>query len=67
MKSKPFMEFASSHFIATIVGATYQCFIVDCNAAFRIAASTSLNLLLVIVFPALIRRKYLDFGWDLFD
>ena len=52
MRSRLFLEFISSQFIATIVGAIYQCSIVDCNAVFRSAASTSLNLLLVTVFSA---------------
>ena len=52
MKSRQFLEFVSSQFIATTVGVIYQCSIVDCNAVFRSAASTSLNLLLVIVFSA---------------
>ena len=51
MKSRQFLEFVSSQFIATVVGVIYQCSIVDCNAVFRSAASTSLNLLLVTVFP----------------
>ena len=38
-------------FIATAVGAIYQCSIVDCNAVFKSTASTSFNLLLVMVFP----------------
>ena len=52
MKSRQFLEFVSSHFIATAVGIIYQCSIVDCNVVFRSAVSTSLNLLLVTVFPA---------------
>ena len=52
MKSRLFLEVVSSQFIATAVGVIYQCSIVDCNAVFRSVASTSLNLLLVIVFPA---------------
>ena len=52
MKSRLFLEIVSSHFIATAVGVIYQCSIVNCNAVFRSAASTSLNLLLVTVFPA---------------
>ena len=52
MKSRLFLEVVSSQFIATEVGVIYQCSIVDCNAIFRSAASTSLNLLLVTVFPA---------------
>ena len=52
MKYRLFLEIVSSQFIATTMGAIYQCSIVDCNAVFRSAASTSLNLLLVIVFPA---------------
>ena len=67
MKSRQFLEFVSSQFIATIVGIIDQCSIVYCNATFRSVASTSLNLLLVTVFPAYIRRKYLEFGEDLFD
>ena len=67
MKSRQFLEFFSSQFIATAVGVIYQCSNVDCNAVFRSATSTSLNILLVTVFPAYIRRKYLEFGEDLFD
>ena len=52
MKSRLFMEIVSSQFIATAVGVIYQRSIVDCNAIFRSAASTSLNLLLVTIFPA---------------
>ena len=52
MKSKQFLEVVSSQFIATAVDIIYQCSIVDCNAVFRSAASTSLNLLLVTVFPS---------------
>ena len=52
MKSRLFLEVVSSQFIATTVGVIYQCSIIDCNAVFRSAASTSLNLLLVTVFPA---------------
>ena len=51
MKSRQFLEFVSSQFIATEVGIIDQCSIVYCTA-FRSATSTSLNLLLVIVFPA---------------
>ena len=51
MKSRQFLEFASSQFIATTVGVIYQCSIVDRNAVFESVASTSLNLLLVTVFP----------------
>ena len=52
MKFRQFLEFVSSQFIATAVGIIDQCSIIYCNAAFRSAASTSLNLLLVTVFPA---------------
>ena len=52
MKSKLFLEVVSSQFIATAVDVVYQCSIVDCNAVFRSATSTSLNLLLVTLFPA---------------
>ena len=52
MKCRLFLEIVSSQFIATAMGAIYQFSIVDCNAVFRSVASTSLNLLLVIVFPA---------------
>ena len=52
MKSRQFLEFVSSQFIATVVGIIDQCSIVYCNAVFRSVASTSLNLLLVTVFPA---------------
>ena len=52
MKSRLFLEVVSSQFITTAVGVIYQCSIVDCNVVFRSAASTSLNLLLVTVFPA---------------
>ena len=52
MKSRLFLEVVSSQFIATAVGVIYQCSIVDYNAVFKSAASTSLNLLLVTVFPA---------------
>ena len=46
MKSRLFLEFVSSQFIATIVGVIYQCSIVYYNAIFNSAASTSLNLLI---------------------
>ena len=52
MKSRLFLEFVSCQFIATAVGVIDQCFIVYCNAVLRSTASTSLNLLLVTVFPA---------------
>ena len=52
MKSRLFLEIVSSEFIATAVGVIYKCSIVDCNAVFKSAASTSLNLLLVTVFHA---------------
>ena len=52
MKSRLFLEVVYFQFIATVVGVIYQCSIVDCNAVFRSAASTSLNLLLVTVFPS---------------
>ena len=52
MKSRLFLEFISSQFIAIAVGLIDQCSIVDCNAVLKSAASTSLNLLLVTVFPA---------------
>ena len=52
MTSRLFLEVVSSQFIVIAVGVIYQCFIVDCNAVFKSIASTSLNLLLVIVFPA---------------
>ena len=52
MKARLFLEIVSSQFIATAVGIIYQCSIVDGNAVFKSAASTSLNLLLVTVFPA---------------
>ena len=52
MKFRQFLEFGSSQFIATVVGVIDQCSIVDCNTVLRIAASISLNLLLVIVFSA---------------
>ena len=52
MKSRLFLEIVSSQFIVTAVGIIYQCSIVDCNAIFRIATSTSFNLLLVTVFLA---------------
>ena len=52
MKSRQFLEFVSSQFIAIAVGVIYQCSIVDCNVVFRSVASISLNLLLVIVFSA---------------
>ena len=52
MKSRLFMEIIYYQFIATAVGVICQCSIIDCNVVFRSAASTSLNLLLVIVFPA---------------
>ena len=52
MKSRLFLEVVSSQFIATAVGVIYQCSIVNCNVVFRSATSTSLNLLLVIVFPS---------------
>ena len=51
MKSRLFLEVISSQFIATVVGAIYQCSIDYCNAVFKSAAFTSLNLLLVTVFP----------------
>ena len=46
MKSRVFLEFISSQFIATAMGAIYQCSIDYCNAVFRSLASTSLNLLI---------------------
>ena len=52
MKSRLFLEIVSSQFIPTAVGGIDQCSIVICNAVFRSAASTSLNLLLITVFPA---------------
>ena len=52
MKYRQFLEIVFSQFIATAVGAIYQCSIVNCNGVFRSAASTSLNLLLVTVFLA---------------
>ena len=52
MKSRLFLEVVSSQFIATVVGVIYQYSIVNCNAVFRSETSTSLNLLLVTVFPA---------------
>ena len=52
MKSRLFLEIVSSQFIATAVGVNYQCSFVDCNSFFRSTTSTSLNLLLVTVFPA---------------
>ena len=52
MQSRLFLEIVSSLFIATAVGIIYQCSIVICNAVFRSASATSLNLLLVTVFPA---------------
>ena len=52
MKSRQIIEFVSSQFIATAVGVIDQCSIVYCNAILRSVASTSLNLLLVIVFSA---------------
>ena len=52
MKSRLFLEVVYSQFIAIAVGVIYQCSIIDCNVVFRSAASTSLNLLLVTVFPA---------------
>ena len=52
MKSRLFLEIVSSQSIAPTVGVIYKCSIVDCNAVFKSAASTSLNLLLVTVFPA---------------
>ena len=51
MKYGLFLEIVSSKFIATAMGAIYQYSIVDCNAVFRSATSTSFNLLLVTVFP----------------
>ena len=47
-----FLKFVSSQFVATVVGVIDQFSIVYCNAVLRSAASTSLNLLLVTVFPA---------------
>ena len=67
MESRLFLEFVSSQFVATAVGVIDQFSIVYCNVVLRSATSTSLNLLLVTVFPAKIRRKYLEFGEDLFD
>ena len=52
MQSRLFLEIFYSRFIATVVGIIDQCSIVVCNAVFKSAASTSLNLLLVTVFPA---------------
>ena len=51
MQSRLFLEIVSSQFIATVVGIIDQCSIVVCNVIFRSATSTSLNLLLVTVFP----------------
>ena len=52
MQSRLFLEIVSSQFSATAVGIIDQCSIVICNAVFKSASSTSLNLLLVTVFPA---------------
>ena len=52
MKSRLFLEVVSSQFITTAVGVIYQCSIINFNAVFRSAASTSLNLFLVTVFLA---------------
>ena len=52
MKSRLFLEFVSSQFVATAVGVIDQFSIVYCNAVLRSTASTILNLLLVTVFPA---------------
>ena len=52
MQSRLFLVIVSSQFIATVVGGIDQCSIVICNAIFRSTTSTSLNLLLVTVFPA---------------
>ena len=52
MQSRLFLEIVSSQFIVIAVGGINQCSIVVCDAVFRSTASTSLNLLLVTVFPA---------------
>ena len=52
MKYILILEFVSSQFIATAVSVIDQCSIVYCNAVLRSLSSTSLNLLLVIVFFA---------------
>ena len=45
MKSKQFLEFISSQFIANAVGVIDQCSIVVFNAVFRSAASTSFEFI----------------------
>ena len=52
MQSRLILEIVSSQFIEMAGGGIDQCSIVVCNAVFRSAASTSLNLILVTVFPA---------------
>ena len=51
MQSRLFLEIIYSLFIATAVGIIDNYSIVVCNVVFRSAASTSLNLLLVTIFP----------------
>ena len=45
MKSRQFLEFVSSQFIANAVGIIDQCSIVVCNAVFRSKASTSFEFI----------------------
>ena len=45
MKSRQFLEFVSSLFIANAVGVIDQCSIVICNAVFRSVASTSFEFI----------------------
>ena len=52
MQSILFLEIFYSQFIETVVGGIDQYSIFVCNSVFRSATSTSLNLLLVTVFPA---------------
>ena len=52
MKSRQFMEFISFQFITIIVEMLDQYSIVDCDSVLRSAASTGMDMLLVIVFSA---------------
>ena len=45
MKSRQFLEFVPSQFIANAMGVIDQCSIVVCNAVFKSAASTSFEFI----------------------
>ena len=45
MKSRQFLEFVSSQFIANAMGVIDQCSIVVCNVVFRSLASTSFEFI----------------------